>query len=140
MKAFLLFTICLIFFGMSNAQEFVNYGTGVAGIPYQSEMLPDMKSGCLVLACCVVGGLGTRDQVLDARSWALSNGYIADSNYVQIGSMDLAQKIAEHYGTTYHSDFQIKEDFYGESGTHFWVADSSGNEIFNSAGLGWHGN
>ena len=140
MKALLLLTLSLISILGINSQTFVNYGTGVEGIPYQNEMLPDMKSGCLVLACCVVGGLGTRDQVLDARSWALDNGYIADSNYVQIGSMDLAQKIANHYGTTYHSDFQIKEDFYGNGGTHFWVADSSGNEIFNSAGLGWHGN
>ena len=139
MKAFLLITICLIFIGMSNAQEFVNYGTGVAGIPYQNEMLPDMESGCLVLACCVVGGLGTRDQVLDARNWALDNEYIASSNYVQIGSMDLAQKIADHYGTTFHSDFQIREDVYGGGNTHFWVANADGEEIFNSAGLGWHG-
>ena len=139
MKAFLLITICLIFIGMSNAQEFVDYGTGVAGIPYQNEM-PEMKSGCLFLACCVIGGLGTRDQVLDARNWALGNGYISDTNYVQKKRTELPQIIADHYGTTYHSDFQIREDVYGGGKTHFWVANSEGKEIFNSAGLGWHGN
>ena len=141
MKSLLLLAIPLIFIiGVSCGQVFVGYGTGVRDIQPQYQLLPTMKYGCLVMACCVVGGLGTTSQVLAARQWALENGYISSSNYVQIGSMDLAQKISRKYGTTYHSDFVIRKDNYGNGGTHFWVANSSGKEIFNSAGLGWHGN
>ena len=141
MKSLLLLAIPLIFIiGVSCDQVFVGYGTGVRDIQPQYELYPTMRYGCLFMACCVIGGLGTTSEVLAARQWALDNKYIRDDNYVLLESMDLAQRISSQYGTTYHSDFGIRQDNYGNGGTHFWVADSSGNEIFNSAGLSWHGN
>ena len=141
MKSLLLLAIPIIFIiGVSCTQVFVGYGTGVRDIPYSYQMYPTMKSGCLVMAACVVGGLGTKAEVLAARQWALNSGYINSNNYVLMRGTELARKIAQKYGTTFHSDFVIKEDVYNGGSTHFWVADSSGKEIFNSAGLGWHGN
>ena len=139
MKFLLLLTLGFISILGINGQTFVSYGTGVAGIPYQSQMLPTMKYGCLVLACCVKGGLGSRNQVINARNWALSQGYIRSDNYVLIDSNTLAQRISQKYGTTYHSDLIIKKCVYGGGSTHFYLVNSNGKEVFNSAGLGWHG-
>ena len=74
-----------------------------------------------------------------AREWALSMEFIKSNNYVELDSMVLAQKISRQYGTTFHSDFVIKKDIYDKGCTHFWLANSEGEEIFNPAGLGWHG-
>lgn len=140
MKPLFLFTIGLIFLlGIISGQVFISFDTGVSGIPSQTT-IPELKSGgCLFMACCVVGGLGSKSEVLTARKWALSNKYINDHNRVEINKKLLAEKISQKYGTTFHSDFVFKKDVYGKGKTHFWVADSSGKEIFNAAGLGWHG-
>ena len=128
--------IAILILGIVCDQNWVSYGTGLADMPYQNQV-PEFKQGCLFLACCVVGGLGTKEEALAARSWALSNNYITDTNYVN-DKTNLPQYISSAFGTTYHSDFQIKKDQDSAGHTHFWVADSSGKEIFNSAGLGWH--
>ena len=115
-------------------QTFVSSGTGLKGVSYQRN-LKGMRQGCLFMACCCIGGLGSDSQMLKARSWAVKNGYIRDSDtYVNIGSIDLAKKISKHFGTTFHSNFAVKKGCH-----HFWVVDSNGKEVFNSAGLKYSG-
>ena len=46
--------ICLV----SCAQNFVKTGTGLSGVSYQWN-LKGMRSGCLFMAACCIGGLGT---------------------------------------------------------------------------------
>lgn len=114
----------------SGEQVFVNYGTGVRDIPYQAQ-IEHMKEGCLFMACCVKGGLGTKAHILDAYYWALAHEYIRSDCYVNMGSDALAKKISEHYGTYYHPDFEVVR---GRG--HFYLY-KNGKEIFNSAGFGW---
>ena len=49
-----LFLLALV----SCAQNFVRTGTGLSGVSYQWK-LAGMKSGCLFMAACCIGGLGT---------------------------------------------------------------------------------
>ena len=88
------------------------------------------------MACCVIGGLTTNEQIMKAHDWALEHKYIRNDNFVNLSPYDFAKKISEEFKTTYHSEWKR-----GGSGKvhHFWVVDSNGNEIFNSAGLGYHG-
>ena len=132
MKSLFQITLAFVFIiGITCGQVFINYGTGVRDIPYQKQM-GDLKSGgCLFMSICVIGGLGSKQELLDARSWALSTKYIRSDNYLLTKDrMGLAYKISKKYGTTYHSDFSISSN-----GHHFWVVDSSGKQVFNSAGL-----
>ena len=110
----------------------INYGTGIAGIDYQSR-IPNMAEGCCFMSACVKGGLCSTAQISDAYNWALSAGKIRADTYVLVGGEQLAKDISAHYGTQYHSDYYFNSNY-----RHFWLVDSSGNEIFNSAGLGWH--
>ena len=88
------------------------------------------------MACCVIGGLTTNAQIMKAHDWALKNNYIRSNNYVNLSPYDFAKKISKEFKTTYHSEWKR-----GGSAAvrHFWVEDRNGNEIFNSAGLGYHG-
>jgi hypothetical protein len=115
-------------------QVFVNTGTGVRDITPQ-YLVPNMESGCLFMACCVIGGLGNDEQIQNAYQWALSKGYIERDTYVNMGSLSLAKLISEHYGTIYHSGWGIGDANCG----HFWAVDENGKEVFNASGLGYKG-
>ena len=122
--------LCLV----SCKQTFVKSGTGLAGVSHQWK-LKGMKSGCLFMAACCIGGLGTDAEMLSARAWAVKKGYIRDSDtYVNMSAQTLAQKIASNYGTTYHRNWSAKKGC-----GHFWVVDQNGKEVFNAAGLGYSG-
>ena len=110
----------------------VNYGTGIASINYQMY-IPNMTYGCCFMSACVKGGLCTTAQISAAYSWALSAGKIEANTYVLVGGEQLAKDISAHYGTQYHSEYYFNSNY-----RHFWLVNSSGKEIFNSAGLGWH--
>ena len=116
----------------SGSCSFVSYGTGISTIDTQMK-IPNMKSGCCFMSACVKGGLCTTAEISAAYNWALGAGKIEANTYVKVGKEQLAKDIAAHYGTTYHSEYQFKS-----SSRHFWLVNSSGKEIFNSAGLGWH--
>ena len=125
-----LFLLALV----SCVQNFVSTGTGLAGVSYQWN-LAGMKEGCLFMAACVIGGLGTDAQILSARAWAVNKGYIRNSDtYCNVGSQALAQYISANYGTPYHSGWSAKQGC-----GHFWVVDQNGREVFNAAGLGYTG-
>ena len=114
-------------------QEFIRSGTGLKGVSYQRN-LPGMREGCLFMAACVIGGLGTDAEIMVARKWAVQNGYIRDSDtYVNMSAKVLAKKISEHFHTYYHANWD-----FGRGRNHFWVIDQNGREVFNSAGLGYH--
>ena len=135
-KVLILLLISIIYCGPydNSHQTFISSGTGLQGVDFQWN-LAGMKSGCLFMACCCIGGLGSSNEMLIARSWAVNNGYIRDSDtYVNMGSIDLARKISQHFGTVFQSSFSIKKGC-----GHFWVVDSSGKEVFNAARLGYSG-
>ena len=112
--------------------ELVNYGTGLPNMDKQQN-IPNMKEGCCFMASCVKGGLCTTAQITEAYSWALSAGKIREDTYVLVGHEQLARDISTKYGTTYHSDYVITNNY-----RHYWIVDTNGKEIFNSAGLGYH--
>ena len=114
--------------------KFINSGTGIETISYQKSL--GLKEGCNFMACCVIGGLTTDQEILKAHDWALVHNYIRSDNYVNISYSDFAKKISEEFKTTYHDDW--KRGGSAEQG-HFWVVDGNGKEIFNSAGLYYHG-
>ena len=83
-----------------------------------------------------MGGLTTSEQIKKAHEWALDNKYIRHDDYVKLYYKEFAKKISEEFKTTYHSEW----DRGGSAQVgHFWVVDANGKEIFNSAGLGYHG-
>ena len=114
--------------------KFTNSGTGIETISYQKSL--GLKEGCNFMACCVIGGLTTDQEILKAHDWALQHNYIRSDNYVNISYSDFAKKISKEFKTTYHDDW--KRGGSAEQG-HFWVEDGNGKEIFNSAGLYYHG-
>ena len=118
----------------SSSCGLVSSGTGIAGIDKQWN-IPNMKYGCLFMAACVKGGLCTTAQITKAYNWALSEGKISSDTLLYVSGSVLAGQIAAKYGTTLHNDYYITGN-NGDSSTHYWLVDSSGKEIFNSAGLG----
>ena len=88
------------------------------------------------MACCVIGGLTTNEQIIKAHEWALQNNFIRNDNYVNLDYNDFAKLVSEQFQTIYHPDWT--RDGSDDQG-HYWVLDSNGKEIFNSAGLGYHG-
>ena len=94
-----------------------------------------MAEGCLFMGCCVIGGLGNDDQIQSAYTWALGKGYIDSDTYVNMNSLSLAKLISEHFGTIFHSGWNIDDVGCG----HFWVVDENGKEVFNASGLGYKG-
>ena len=116
------------------AQVWVNSGTGLRDVSYQWK-LEGMRYGCYFMGACAIGGLGTDAEMLMARSWAVNNNLIRGSDtYCNINWQPLAQKIASHFGTTYHSNFKLVKGC-----GHYWVVNGSGKEVFNAAGLGHSG-
>ena len=117
-----------------NQPKFTKTGTGIETIGSQKSL--GYAQGCNFMACCVLGGLTTSKQINDAHKWALDKGFIRNDCYVNLYYKDFAKKISEQFKTTYHSEW----DRGGSAKVgHFWVVDGNGNEIFNSAGLGYHG-
>ena len=115
-------------------QIFVKTGTGLIGNTLQWK-LPGMREGSLFMAACVIGGLGSDKEMLSARKWAVSKGYIrGNDTYVNMSGMELAKKIAQNYKTQYHKNWDIKKGC-----GHFWVIDNKKKEVFNASGLGYTG-
>ena len=112
-------------------QKFIKTGTGLEGVPVQSQ-IPDMKSGCCFLSACVVGGLGTVKRFIEARKWALQTGKIRSDNYVNMDKYVLAQQISKRFKTVFHDKWKI---VHGKN--HFYVVNERNVEVFNSAGLGY---
>ena len=62
-------------------------------------------------------------------------GYIRDSDtYCNVGWQTLAKYISSQYGTTFHSNWSLKQGC-----GHYWVVNQNGKEVFNAAGLGYTG-
>ncbi|KAH0786317.1 YSIRK-type signal peptide-containing protein [Histomonas meleagridis] len=122
----------------TNGAQYITVGGGGSpspSLPYlqrQSSHSSVRQWGCLFCACCWVGGLNTIGEVDAAFTWARNNNYVRWDAYVLIGSQDLSQRIANHYGRTKKSGCVI---VHGNG--HFYVTDTSGREIYNSAGWGW---
>ena len=130
-KQFLFF---LLFLYITEAKQvFIRSGTGLKGVSHQMK-LKGMRQGCLFMAACVVGGLGSDKEIMLARKWAVQNKYIRDSDtYVNMSARELAKKIAKKFKTKYHAKWRFAQS------THNWrVVDENKREIFNSAGLGYH--
>ena len=130
-KQFLFF---LLFLYITEAKQvFIRSGTGLKGVSHQMK-LKGMRQGCLFMAACVVGGLGSDKEIMLARKWAVQNKYIRDSDtYVNMSARELAKKIAKKFKTKYHAKWR-----FAHSTHHWWVVDENKREIFNSAGLGYH--
>ncbi len=130
-KQFLFF---LLFLYITEAKQvFIRSGTGLKGVSHQMK-LKGMRQGCLFMAACVVGGLGSDKEIMMARTWAVQNKYIRDSDtYVNMSARELAKKIAKKFKTKYHAKWR-----FAHSTHHWWVVDENNREIFNSAGLGYH--
>ena len=133
MKTLTLILLTFISF-ISAKQVFVKTGTGLKGVSLQWK-LPGMREGCLFMAACAIGGLGTDKEMLSARKWAVSKGYIRGSDtYVNMSGMELARRIAQNYKTQYHKNWDIKKGC-----GHFWVIDNKKKEVFNDSGLVYTG-
>ena len=130
-KQFLFFLLFLYI--IEAKQVFIRSGTGLKGVSHQMK-LKGMRQGCLFMAACVVGGLGSDKEIMLARKWAVQNKYIRDSDtYVNMSAKVLAKRISEYFNTYYHANWD-----FGRGRNHFWVIDEYGREVFNSAGLGYH--
>lgn len=111
-------------------QVWVRTGTGLAGIPYQSE-IPHMREGCLFMSCCVKGGVGTKAHISAAYTWAVNNGYIRAEDTLVYNCQAITDGVARMWGLKTHPEFNIVQ------GTnHYYIRNSTGTEVFNSAGLG----
>jgi len=120
----------------SNNSSLTNSGTGISGIPKQSQFDDDRikKWGCCFLCTCVKGGLTTKEECMKCFNWGLNSGKLRSSDcFVNCNKEDWAKEISETYGTTYHSDYTFNKNSH-----HFWLTQNN-VEIFNSAGLGWRG-
>ena len=84
--------VFLIFIGLITCkQEFVNSGTGLKGVSHQKK-LKGMAQGSLFMTLCVIGGLGSDDEILEAKKWCVLNKYVRDKdNYVKIDRNTLAK-------------------------------------------------
>ena len=76
MKAIIFLTLISIIF---SKQILIRSGTGIKGVSYQWK-LPGMREGCLFMAACAIGGLGSDKEMLEARKWAVNKGYIRGSD------------------------------------------------------------
>ena len=112
-------------------QVFGNYKTGLRDVSTQKSL--GLSEGCVFMAACVKGGIGNDKCILEAKQWALNNGYIRWDTLVY-DKEGLARQISEHFGTNYQSNFQFRR-----GNGHTWLVDQNNREIFNSAGIGFHG-
>ena len=98
----------------------------------QSKYAVVRKEGCLFCTVCFLGGLNNINEVDECFEWAVEGWKVRGKDcYVNIEKYDLAKQIAEKYGRNYRNYKII------EGNNHFYVVDSNGNEIYNSAGAGW---
>ena len=115
----------------SGNQEFIKCGTGLKGVDYQWNV-KGMQFACTFLSCCVIGGLGSMEQFIEAREWAIKNKFIDDvTTHVNIDYFELAFKISEKFHTVFHSNWTVDDESF-----HTYVKNEKGEEIFNAAGLG----
>ena len=127
------FVFLLFLYIIEAKQVFIRSGTGLKGVSHQMK-LKGMRQGCLFMAACVVGGLGSDKEIMMARKWAVQHKYIRNSDtYVNMSARELAKKIAKKFKTKYHAKWR-----FAQSTHHWWVVDENKREIFNSAGLGYH--
>ena len=98
----------------------------------QSKYAALRMEGCLFCAACFLGGLNNINEVDECFEWAVQNGKVrGKDSYVNINRLDLAKQIAEKYRRDY-KDYNIVK-----GNNHFYVVDTNGNEVYNSAGPGW---
>ena len=105
------------------------------GMPFlqkQSSYPGVRKSGCLFCAYCYIAGFNTISQVDNAFKWAVSKGYVRESDaYCQLGRSVYPDYLVKQFGTTKRAGCSVKQ---GRG--HFYVVDASGREVYNSCGLG----
>ena len=130
MKKLLLILLLIVINKISSKQVFIRTGTGLKDVNFQWK-IPGMKTGCLFMAVCVIGGLGSDKEMIEAREWANKKGY-ASGTRCNINIQELAKKISIQFKTTFHKDWKVK---YGCN--HYWTVDGNGREVFNAAGLGY---
>jgi len=88
--------------------QWINYGTGIATIPFQSKLGDEYTSCCLFLCACVKAGVYDVSTIEDIRKWAVNNGSIeSGSCYLNKNSSTLAQLIAQRQGTKVNEDMII---------------------------------
>ncbi len=112
-------------------QEFIKSGTGLKNVPALSK-IKGMKGGSCFLSTCVVGGLGTVNNFIDAREWALKNKKIKEDNYVKMDKYHLAKQIAKRYHTVFHDKWKI---VHGRN--NFYVVNDRNVEVYNPVKLGY---
>ena len=110
--------------------------TGIPGIPPQGQF-PQRGiavSGCCFLSTCVKGGCTTKEQCIQAFNWATQNGKVRERDaYVSCDKEVLARDISNHFGLTYHENYEI---YHNSDNTHFYIR-VNGKEFFNSVRLGF---
>ena len=98
----------------------------------QSKYAALRMEGCLFCTACFLGGLNNINEVDECFEWAVENGKVSGKDcYVKINRLDLARQIAEKYRRGYRNYNIVKGN------NHFYVVDTNGNEVYNSAGPGW---
>ena len=131
MKAIIFLTLISIIF---SKQILIRSGTGIKGVSYQWK-LPGMREGCLFMAVCAIGGLGSDKEMLEARKWAVNKGYIRGSDTLLYKEAKaLGSLISQQFKTKYNSNWSVKKGC-----NHYWALDGRGKEVFNAAGLGYTG-
>ena len=90
------------------------------------------KEGCCFLCACYLGGLDNINEADVCFEWATQKKKVrVKDSYVNIDKYTLASQIATKYNKTQREGKIVKGN------NHFYVTDSYGNEIFNSAGPGY---
>ncbi len=60
------------------------------------------------MACCIKGGLNSKEQILKAHNWALKNNIIRKDNFETLKCNDLAKKVSDEFKTAYHSEWKVR--------------------------------
>ena len=90
----------------------------------------NLKQKSDFVAHCILCGLTTNEQIMNAYHLAKQNNYIGDDDNIKTSNR-FYQLVSEHFKTTCHNDWTIG----GTNDGHFWVLNSEKKEIFNSKGL-----
>lgn len=119
-------------------QIFSENGTGIEGIPTQSN-IEHMEMGNLFITCCVKAGFANKQQLLDAYFWGIINNYIdaINMNFIdnEIDRDSFVIMISQYFGTDINNEIFFNTE-KGED-DYLYLIDKNGKEVFNSNGLGY---